>query len=60
MKKERRGGLLCAHQIGYKKVDGSESEEKFYSSSPNAEEALCEFLNSRLVVEAWVIGVPMR
>lgn len=51
----RRKSELHTHTIGYEKVDGTFADEAFRSTSENPEEALQEFLNSRMVVRAYVL-----
>ena len=51
----RRKSELYTHVIGYEKVDGTFADEAFRSTSKNPEEALQEFLNSRMAVHAYVL-----
>lgn len=48
----RRGGRGFIHEINYSK-DGHTDMENFLSGSDDRDEAIAEFLNTRLVDEAW-------
>ena len=48
-----RKSKLFNHEIGFEKVDGTLSAETFQSTSANPDEALQEFLNSRMAVSAY-------
>lgn len=51
----RRKSELYTHTIGYEKVDGTFADEAFQSTSQDPEEALQEFLNSRMAVRAYAL-----